>query len=60
LIHKQELGTVAESSTSSTKPVWGKVSLVEAQPISKIIAESGNASEEPSTSNSNDKKGKKV
>jgi hypothetical protein len=55
LAQQQELAAVVESSSSSSKPVWGKVPAVVAKPISTIIAESSQ-----STQDSSDRKGKKV
>lgn len=59
MLYKQELESVAESSSSSSKTVWGNIPAVDVQNISKELNKnSGTAKENPNEAK--DRKGKKM
>lgn len=59
MMYKQELDSAAESSSSSSKTVWGNIPNVEVQDISKELNKnSGTAKVSPSEAK--DRKGKKM
>lgn len=59
MLYKQELESVAESSSSSSKTVWGNIPAVDVQNISKELNKnSGTAKENPNEAK--DRKGKKI
>ncbi|CAO3630504.1 unnamed protein product [Mucor hiemalis] len=59
MLYKQELDSVAESSSSSSKAVWGNIPTVEVQNISKELSKITGTTKE-NHNEAKDRKGKKI
>lgn len=59
MLYKQELDSVAESSSSSSKAVWGNIPTVEVQNISKELSKITGTTKE-NHNEAKDRKGKKM